>query len=145
MQEAPLKSYTSIILGLIIFTFLGCNRNLRSDQSKLELTDTERMEAREIVTTVCQNCHHPTAAPDNRLAPPLEIAKRNYLASSSSKADFVDQFTRFIIAPTQEEAKLHSDVEEFGMMDPLGYSEEQIRAVAIFVYETDLEKPDWLD
>lgn len=115
------------------------------ESRRLDLTEAQRLQAQTIVHDVCENCHHPTAAPDDRLAPPLEVAKRNYLKSSSGKREFVSQLTNFIKAPSEEKAKLHSDVDEFGIMDPLGYSEEEIRSVAIFIYETDLEKPDWLE
>lgn len=142
-----MRSFLTIILLFLIFTGLACNQNIKSDYdpAKLNLNEAERMQAREVVESVCLQCHSPKAAPDDRIAPPLEIAKRNYLASSSSKAEFVDLMTNFIKAPTQEQAKLHSDIEEFGLMDPLGYSEKQIRDIAIFIYETDLDKPDWLE
>tara|TARA_Y100001935_G_scaffold193913_1_gene162014 strand:- start:30055 stop:30390 length:336 start_codon:yes stop_codon:yes gene_type:complete len=110
----------------------------------LEISEAQRLKAKQMVGTMCENCHHPTASPDDRLAPPLEIAKRNYLAISDDKADFVNSVTKFVIAPSKEKAQLHSDVEEFGVMDPLGYSEAEIRAIAIYIYETELEKPDWL-
>lgn len=147
LKETPMKSFLSTVLGVLLITGFACNHNLRSNQNanKLDLSEAERLQSKQIVESVCYECHHPTAAPDNRIAPPLEIAKRNYLASSSSKAEFVQMMTNFIKAPSEEDAVLHGEVEDFGLMDQLGYSETQIRDIAIFIYETDLEKPDWLE
>lgn len=100
--------------------------------------------AKQNVETVCLACHHPTASPQDRLAPPLIIAKRNYLAKTNSREEFVNKMVKFILYPTQEESMLHSDVEQYGLMDPVGFSEEDVRAIAEYIYDTNLEKPDWL-
>ena len=132
-----------IILGLLA----SCgNKNETAEQpeSNQLIEEIQVMNAKETIETVCYVCHSPTAAPDDRLAPPLEIAKRNYLAETSTRVEFVDAMVEFILRPTEEQSMLHSDVEQFGLMDPLGLSEEEIRAIAEYIYDTKLEKPDWL-
>ena len=137
------------VVLIVLIASWGCNKKKTEETGNpipqnSELTVSEHLKASEIITSVCENCHDPSSHPDDRLAPPLEIAKRNYLEASSSKDEFVEMITNFILAPDEEKAKLHSDIEEFGLMDPIGYSEEEIRLVAIYIYETELEKPDWL-
>ncbi|MBO6793565.1 MAG: hypothetical protein JJ895_06625 [Balneolaceae bacterium] len=105
---------------------------------------TEVVSAKEHIETVCYVCHSPTAAPDDRLAPPLEIAKRNYLAKTDSREEFVDKMVQFILMPTAEQAMLHSDVEQYGIMDPVGFSEQDVREIAEYIYDNKLEKPSWL-
>ena len=141
-----MKSFFSILL-ISIMVSISCSEHYRSKNSsqRLQNNEVQASEAKEILTTVCQSCHHPSAAPNDRFAPPLQVAKLNYLALSNDKAEFVELWSDFILAPSPEKAKLHSDVDEFGMMDPLGYSEDQIRSIAIFVYDNELERPDWLE
>lgn len=144
-----MKKYILAISLITALLYLACGSSDEKakvpDNGQLSAAEIEMMSAQQIVENVCQNCHHPTARPDNRLAPPLEIAKRNYLASHPDKEGFVNAMTAFVLSPTPEQAKLHSDVENFGVMDPLGYSEEQIRSVAAYIYDTELEKPNWLE
>lgn len=138
---------TLLIPGLFLIYACGSpeQKVQQPENAQLSSVDVEWVTAQEIVENVCFSCHHPTSRPDNRLAPPLEIAKRNYLASNPDRESFIDAMTTFVMAPTPEQAKLHSDVENFGVMDPLGYSEEQIREVAAFIYDNELTKPDWLE
>ena len=142
--------FIPLVLGLVMMWW-GCSQKEKQANNSpaqtveaSELSVEEHLKAIEIVTTVCESCHHPSAAPDHRLAPPLEIPKRNYLEASFSKDEFVAMLTNFIMAPSEDKAKLHSDIEEYGLMDPVGYTEEEIRMVATYIYETTLEKPDWL-
>lgn len=145
-REGTMKSLHFIVISCIVWG-LACESK---SKQQAELGATSEFEVAEVATardnieTVCNMCHSPTAAPDNRLAPPLEIAKRNYLAATQTKEEFVDKVVQFILYPTAEQAMLHSDVEEFGVMDPVGFSEEDVRAIAVYMYENDLEKPSWL-
>lgn len=147
--EGTMNALKYIVVSIIVWGF-ACEPKSNQQQQESNVIDDTNYEvaevatAREHIETVCYMCHSPTAAPDDRLAPPLEIAKRNYLAATSSKEEFVDKMVQFIINPTAEQSMLHSDVEEFGIMDPVGFSKEDVRAIAEYIYENDLEKPTWL-
>ncbi len=139
------------VTSLIVIAFLILSSACTSKpEATVENNSTDGFELAEVVTakenieTVCNACHSPTAPPDDRFAPPLEIAKRNYLAETGSKEEFVDKMVQFILYPTAEQSMLHSDVEQYGLMDPVGFSEEDVRAIAEYIYENELEKPDWL-
>ena len=98
-----------------------------------------------IVQTVCITCHDPKNAKNDRIAPPLEIVKQNYLSQSENEKAFIKMVSDFILNPSEESAKLHSEVDEFGLMDPLGYSKNDIQSVALYLYRTELERPDWVE
>ena len=66
------------------------------------------------------------------------------MAESANKEEFVEKMVQFILYPNAEQSMLHSDVEQYGLMDPVGFSEEDVRAIAEYIYENELEKPDWL-
>ena len=142
-----MKTLHTILVSCLI---LGISCTPKSTQQEKQTAADNPIEsikfanAREQIETVCIVCHSATAMPDKRFAPPLEIAKRNYLAQTETKQEFVDKMVRFILNPTVEQSLLHSDVEQFGVMDPVGFSQEDVTAIAEFIYETNLEKPSWL-
>jgi len=140
-----MKALNLVFIGCLIW---GISCTSKTEKTEVaESNDFELMEivsVKENIETVCYVCHSPTAPPDDRLAPPLEIAKRNYLAETETREEFVEKMVQFILKPTAEQSVLHSDVEQYGLMDPVGFSEEDIRAIAEYVYDNDLEKPDWL-
>tara|TARA_R110000868_G_scaffold306734_2_gene568072 strand:+ start:11613 stop:12065 length:453 start_codon:yes stop_codon:yes gene_type:complete len=115
-----------------------------ANSSEINYGDLNLNKGKNIVQTVCITCHDPKASVSDRIAPPLEIVKRNYLATFEKERDFISSITNFIMHPTEEQARLHADIEENGLMDPLGYSEQEIQSVAMFIYRTNLERPDWL-
>lgn len=137
-----------VIVVLAVLLSLSCVKkeedtqpiNMQSPTLQLPPVST----ALQNIEEVCYVCHSPDAGPQNRIAPPLEIAKRNYLSSTNSRGEFVDKMVQFILYPTANQSLMHSDVEQYGLMDPVGFSKEEIREIAEFIYDTNLEKPDWL-
>ena len=132
----------------VLLCSAGCT-NQQNKSADVEIQGSEFeissvITARQNVETVCYVCHSPTASPEDIIAPPLEIPKRNYLAKTSTKEEFVQKMVQFILNPSAEQSIMHSDVEQYGLMDPVGFSKDDIRAIAEYIYETDLPKPDWL-
>lgn len=145
-MESIMRYVSVLLMGVLLWA--GCSNSKQETTNeeiqRVDLVIPEFANAKHNVETVCQACHHPTAAPQDRIAPPLEIAKRNYMASTNSKEEFVDKMVQFILNPTAEQSILHSDVEQYGLMDPVGFSREDVKEIAEYIYSTDLEKPDWL-
>ena len=138
-----------LCLAMLLLWNYGCRQtdkiasNYNNAVINYEQLDLKKAET--IVQAVCHNCHDPSAGKTNRIAPPLELAKRNYLAVTNNEEEFVHKMVRFIMHPAEEQAELHQDVEEYGLMDPLGYSLTDIQSVAVYIYRTELERPDWVD
>ena len=136
------------LLAAVCIWFTSCSRTneVTSNPSamKIDFAALDMKTGETIVQTVCISCHDPKASVSDRIAPPLEIIKRNYLAVSENEREFIGKLTAFVLHPTEEQAELHSDIDEYGLMDPLGYSKEEIQSVAMFIYRTELERPDWM-
>ena len=137
-----------ILIGLLMWG-VACSNTKQEKQNEemqnVDLVISEMVNAKQNVETVCLACHHPSASPDDRIAPPLEIAKRNYLASTNSEEAFVEKMVQFILNPNAEQSLMHSDVEQYGLMDPVGFSKQDVQEIAEYIYNTDLEKPAWLN
>ena len=144
-----MKTQLVLCLSILLLWNYGCRQTDKTTSDyknaaiNYEQLDLKRGE--NIVQTVCNSCHDPSAAKTNRIAPPLELAKRNYLAVTNTEEEFAKKMVRFIMSPTEEEAELHKEVEEYGLMDPIGYSLTDIQSVAVYIYRTELEWPDWMD
>lgn len=143
---------TRFLICLIAAMLIGsysCSQTRKTSSAPspddIDLSALDMQTGKAIVQSVCITCHDPTASVSDRIAPPLEIVKRNYLATSEKERDFIFSISNFIMHPTEEQARLHADIEENGLMDPLGYSEQEIQSVALFIYRTNLERPDWLN
>jgi uncharacterized membrane protein len=137
-----------LIAAFLLVCASGCsNAEKQPSTTEAQSTDYElaqNVTAKEHIETVCLVCHSPTQPPEGRIAPPLEIVKRNYLEQTGSREEFINTMVDFIIYPNAEQAKLHSDVEQYGIMDPVGFSEQDVRKIATYIYDNDLDKPDWL-
>lgn len=140
-----MKATSIFVIAFLIWGGACTNKpDATTESADTDFIIEEVVTAKETIETVCYVCHSPTAPPDDRFAPPLEIAKRNYLAETGSKDEFVEKMVQFILYPSAEQSMLHSDVEQYGLMDPVGFSEEDVTAIAEYICENELEKPDWL-
>lgn len=144
-----MKTQLVLCLAILLLWNYGCRQTDKAasnhNNAIINYEQLDLKKAENIVQAVCHNCHDPSAGETNRIAPPLELAKRNYLAVTNTEQEFVNKMVGFILNPTEEEAELHKEVEEYGLMDPLGYSITDIQSVAVYIYRTELERPDWLD
>jgi len=140
--------YLFCFIALFVWGF-SCSQTkettLKTNSGEINYDELSFNSGKNIVQTVCITCHDPKNSTTDRIAPPLELVKRSYLMQSSNEEEFIRMISTFILTPSEEAAKLHSDVDEFGLMDPLGYSEKDIQGVAMYLYRTELERPDWVD
>lgn len=136
--------------GLIIplFLFISCSgtenisRPLPTDQPTLELIS----QGKQLITTNCYSCHS-TDAPleGGRLAPPMEAVKSHYLDEATTVEAFTADLVRFVHKPSPAYSKMPGARKRFGLMPALPLPEEELQAIAAFIYYTDLEAPAWLE
>ncbi|EDP70123.1 phosphoribosylaminoimidazole-succinocarboxamide synthase [Flavobacteriales bacterium ALC-1] len=139
--------HLSILLGsLIIFS---CNSKTKDTFSYTAKTTEALVETdhvgKKLMETNCYVCHSPTASHDVRLAPPMEAIKRHYINDNTSKEAFIKSMQNWIKNPTEANAKMYGAVKRFGLMPKQDFSEETIRSIADYMYENDIDKPEWFD
>ena len=93
----------------------------------------------------CYVCHNPTASHDERIAPPMVAIKRHYIDEDTSKEKFVADINAFIKNPTKENAKLYGAVKRFGVMPKQSFPEEDIKQIAEYMFDFDIEQPEWFE
>ena len=91
----------------------------------------------------CYVCHSPTAGHDERIAPPMIAVKKHYLTEGVTKEQFIKNIEGFIENPNVDDAKMYGAVNRFGVMPKANYSEGIIAQIADYIYDFELEEPEW--
>ena len=95
----------------------------------------------ELYGRLCGICH--VAAGQPTVAPPAFGMKNHVIRQHPDKDSFVDYVVNWVAAPNPETALMPGAVRRFGVMPILPYPEKQVRAIAEFLYDADLNEPDW--
>jgi mono/diheme cytochrome c family protein len=97
---------------------------------------------REKFKVYCMSCHQFEMGPQ-MVAPPIFAVKNHYLQVHPEKVDFVRSVKTWVPAPTIEKSLMPGAVRRFNLMPPLALPEEDLEAIATFLYEANLREPGW--
>lgn len=109
------------------------------------ILDAEMEKGKDLAQTYCYSCHSPSASKDNRLAPPMIGVKKHYLEEGTTEEAFTQSIIEFLNNPTEEKSKMPHAVEKFKLMPKMAFAEEDLKAIAHYIYNAEIEKPDWFD
>lgn len=94
----------------------------------------------------CYACHNPLAAShDDLLAPPMVAVKRRYKVSYDSKEDFTKAIVEWSKDPKEENAMMRGAVDNFKVMPKQTFDENDLKVIAEYIWDNELEKPEWFD
>lgn len=91
----------------------------------------------------CYVCHNPKASEEAMVAPPMVAVKMHYLSGDISKETFVQRFVDFLKEPSEANSKMPGAIKRFGLMPYQFYPEETVRQIADYVYDYEIEEPEW--
>ena len=129
----------------------GCKDAKNSEYTKADKTDTldvivsESHPGKKIMETLCYACHDATTTEENRLGPPMAAIKRRYLIGGRTKNEFINDISAWIAKPSLEKSKMRGAVDRFGVMPYLPVPEENIQQIAEYLYDYDIEQPEWFE
>ena len=123
----------------------ACEAPTKSHENKNaeKTTPQDSVEGLALLQNNCFSCHSPNATHESRIAPPMIAIKEHYWQEGKSKAEFVAEIKKFLHEPSEANSKMPNAVKKFGVMPKMSFSDEQIEKIAAYIYEHDLEKPDW--
>jgi mono/diheme cytochrome c family protein len=107
--------------------------------------NTDKAEGLALMEQKCYSCHHPTASESARLAPPMLAVKKHYLEQHPSREAFTSAFVSFSQQPEESKSLMPHAVARFGLMPAMNFSEDELTAMADYLYKHDIEGPDWLE
>lgn len=141
------KAY--IYLFAVLVLVFSCKDDKKSEYTTTDKKDsndtiaTEEHPGKKIMETECYICHDFTTPEESRIAPPMISIKTRYIGANTSKEEFVAQLWDFVNDPTEEKAIMFGAVNKFGVMPYQAFSEEKIRLVAEFMYDYEVDEPEW--
>ncbi|MDO5970061.1 hypothetical protein Q4Q35_09590 [Flavivirga aquimarina] len=135
-------------LVLFLFIITACKKP-KGENSKI-LTESYGQKLQEhpgkkLMETYCYLCHDATKSEEERLAPPMIAIKKRYIFEGTSKEEFINDMQRWIKNPNEKDAKMFGAVRRFGVMQKLPYPEEDIRQIADYMFDYDIEQPEWFE
>lgn len=125
--------YYKILLPLIFFNLLfSCSGNNSSTKN----TSPSAM-GKKLLIDNCGACHNMPSGNSTGVAPSFLAIKQSY--NSTSLEQFQEDMIQFISQPSKESSKMKQAVKEYGLMPKMGFNESDIRSIADYLYNTDLE------
>jgi len=139
-----------LLLPVVFFSLVSCKKSTDQqdgDYVKLKSADinseTLAARGRTLMENKCYLCHSPKAAEASMIAPPMVAIKARYSKEAKTKKEFIADLWNFVEKPTKEQAKLKGAVKRFGLMPYQPYKQEDIEAIAAFMYDYEIAQPDW--
>ncbi len=93
----------------------------------------------------CLTCHGNGDSHETILAPPMRGVKMHYLEDGMSEEEFVTAIVDWVKDPKEENTRMPGAVKRFNVMPKQNFNEDEVRAIASYMYNNDMPKPNWFD
>ena len=138
-----LLTFSTLLLSAVLSA--GCDSEAESakDSNAEKAPETIKMSrGKEVYQNNCIACHVSEGKPT--IAPPIFAVKNHVMAKYPVREDFVKRVSEWIKAPNADDVLMRGAVGKFGLMPPLAHiSDEDAKAVAEFLFDSDMALPDW--
>jgi cytochrome c551/c552 len=138
-------------LKIVAFVVLlsSCNKQKSTEDfgmSTAPKSETENAEALALFQQKCYACHSVTTkSHDEIIAPPMIAVKKRYSMQFDNKEDFVNAVVAYSSDPKAENALMIGAVNKFKAMPKQAFEEEDLRKIATYIYENEIETPEWFE
>ncbi|MFZ4798186.1 MAG: Tll0287-like domain-containing protein [Bacteroidia bacterium] len=139
MKKFKLLFTTIIITGTIIIMACANGNNLKQANEKEE----KNVKALNLLQSKCFACHNPDLDIETRIAPPMFKVRDHYFDSTIKKEDFIKSIVLFASNPLEENSNMPGAIRNFGLMPKQIFKEEDLKTIAEYIYENDLESDEW--
>lgn len=134
-----------IIIVTVVLVLSSCN-NKKTTIPKNDNSSIANAEGLKLFQQNCYACHSVTTkSHDEIIAPPMVSVKRRYLKAYDSKDDFVKAVVAYASDPKAENALMIGAVNQFKAMPKQAFKEEDLRKIATYIYNNEIETPEWFE
>jgi len=133
-----------LVISLLLLT--SCNQKQKQGYetaANAKSTPNKQHSGKKLMEQQCYLCHNPKTDRGARIAPPMVAIKSHYLTDDMTKDEFADAVWEFVKKPSKEKSKMKGAVRKFGVMPYQPYKEEDIREIANYMYDYQIEEPEW--
>ncbi|TJY35913.1 cytochrome c [Pontimicrobium aquaticum] len=142
-MKSIIKILIVTIVLLILATLFFSMIKSKSNYTAVAIIENNEHLGKKLMETHCYACHNPTTSHENRLAPPMVAVKKHYKSVNTSKEEFVSALKKWVEAPSEKLSKMPGAVRKFGIMPYAPYKAEDIELIADYIFDNDIEQPEW--
>ncbi len=140
----------AIILVAAMLLLVSCNQDKKNltqlNKNVLINQNNTESEAYQLLSTQCYICHSiNSTSHDALIAPPMVAVKKRYSRLYNTKDEFVNAYSKWALNPNKEDAIMFGAVTQFNVMPKQNFKEEDIRKIATYIFENELEQPAWFE
>jgi len=121
----------------------SCAGGDSADSAQTALSEPEQLAGFRVLENSCVSCHSPDAGATGGIAPTLAQIKVAYATRGTSAAAFSEALVAFLNSPSPENSRMPEALEQYGLMPKMSLSQEEVSAVAAYLYHTPLETSRW--
>jgi len=143
------KTLKTLVYGLTFFLLVVSCTNSKpksTEPSNAEsgLVAGQETEGYALTKVQCYACHNPNSlSHDEIIAPPLAAVKMRYGMQYKTEAEFIDAMLEWVMDPQESRALMRGAVLKFKTMPKQPFKAEEIRKIAMYIYNSKLEEPEW--
>lgn len=119
-------------LLIVVMGLISCN-------SQEQKPKGIRLNGKQLMQNQCFSCHN-TQGTDKMLAPPMYRVKDHYWDEDVSKTDFVNSIVDWVMDPKEENSIMPGARRKFGLMPKQKFKKEEIKAIAEFMFDHNIEQ-----
>ncbi|MDD5152115.1 MAG: c-type cytochrome [Flavobacterium sp.] len=137
-----------LIVAILLVLFTSCKNQKSSEDFGISATtsSTENSEALALFQQKCYACHSViTKSHSEIIAPPMIAVKKRYSMQYDNKEDFVNAVVAYASDPKVENALMPGAIDKFKPMPKQAFEEKDLRKIATYIYENQIETPVWFE
>jgi len=138
-----------IKLAVLLVLFSSCNKQKSSEDFGIKTStksESENAEALGLFKQKCYACHSVTTkSHDEIIAPPMIAVKKRYSMQFDNKEDFVNAVVAYAHDPKAENALMPGAINKFKAMPKQAFQEEDLKKIATYIYDNEIETPEWFE
>lgn len=123
-------------------TYVSYN-TIRDDSGDIAMSVFQENPGKTLMENNCYLCHNPKTAKESISAPPMFLVKASYLKDGNDKERFIEDMVSFIKNPNKNSSRMPEAIEDYGLMPYQFYPENTLRKIAEYMFENEVETPDW--
>lgn len=105
-------------------------------------TNKEGHPGKKVYESACMSCHVAEGKPT--IAPPIFAVKNHVIGKYPERSAFIQRVSSWVKAPNADDVLMAGAVKKFGLMPAMPHLDDKdLRAVAEYLYDTNLSLPDW--
>ncbi|MCB0372460.1 MAG: DUF3365 domain-containing protein [Muricauda sp.] len=134
----------SLLVVLLMFSCKQGPKTSEGEPGPVAQLATSSEEGKKLMETKCYLCHNPSVGEhDQRIGPPMVAVKAHYLDAYQDRESFVAAIMEFVKSPSEDNSKMRGAVRRFGIMPTQQFPEDEVRKIAEYLYDFQIDEPDW--